>query len=312
MGGFLVVLLGFLFIVGAVLVVLASSGVLAPGGTAVQGSLRAIDSYGQHNPVVVQETPEPSFFDRVVLPLLGRAVVLGRRVTPAENAARIRHMLDVAGNPPGWTIDRVISMKVVGFAVGIVLSLAFTSYAGVGTMPKFVVCVASALGGYVAVNVWLQEAGKKRTAQMQAELPDAVDLLTISVEAGLGFDSALGQVARNTEGPVAQEFARVLQEIQIGMGRAQAMRALGERTTLPELRSFSNALAQADAFGIPIGNVLRVQSAEMRVKRRQRAEESAQKVAVKVLFPLMFCILPTLFLIVLGPTVIHFLQAVKK
>jgi tight adherence protein C len=111
-------------------------------------------------------------------------------------------------------------------------------------------------------------------------------------------------VAKNTEGPLASEFARVLQEMNIGMGRTAAMRALGERTHIPELRSFVTSMVQADAFGIPIGQVLRVQSNEMRVKRRQRAEEKAQKVPVKILFPLMFCILPCLFLAVIGPGVI--------
>jgi tight adherence protein C len=184
--------------------------------------------------------------------------------------------------------------------VGLVASAMF----GFGLMPRIVVCVALALLGYVAVNLWLYQQGYERTGQMQKDLPDALDLLTISVEAGLGFDAALSQVARNTTGAVAAEFARVLQEMQIGMGRSQAMRALGERTSLPELRGFANAMTQADSFGIPIGKVLRVQSQEMRVKRRQRAEETAQKVPVKMLFPLMFCILPCLFTAVLGPAVI--------
>ena len=127
---------------------------------------------------------------------------------------------------------------------------------------------------------------------MQRELPDAIDLLTISVESGLGFDAALQQVAHNTEGPLADEFSRVLREMQIGSSRAEALRALAERTNLTELRSFVSAMVQADAFGIPIANVLRVQSSEMRVKRRQRAEEKAQQVPVKMTIPLIFCILP--------------------
>ena len=136
---------------------------------------------------------------------------------------------------------------------------------------------------------------------MQRALPDALDLLTISVESGLGFDAALAQVARNTEGPLAQEFARVLQEMQIGMGRGAAMRALGERTHVPEVKGFVSSMVQADALGIPIAQVLRVQSREIRTKRRQRAEEQAQKVAIKILVPLIFCILPCLFIAVLGP-----------
>jgi tight adherence protein C len=136
---------------------------------------------------------------------------------------------------------------------------------------------------------------------MRKTFPDALDLLTISVEAGLGFDAALAHVARNIEPPLSDEFARVLQEMQIGLGRAGALRALGERTTLEEMRGFVSAMVQADAFGIPIGKVLRVQSAEIRVKRRQRAEEQAQKLPVKILMPLIFFILPCLFIVVLGP-----------
>jgi tight adherence protein C len=121
------------------------------------------------------------------------------------------------------------------------------------------------------------------------------------VEAGLGFDAAVGRVAKNTKGPLAQEFARLLQEMQIGVGRAEAMRAVAERTTLPDLKSFCLAMVQADNLGVPIGRVLRIQSKEMRVKRRQRAEEKAMQVPVKIMIPLVLFILPCLFLVVLGP-----------
>jgi tight adherence protein C len=144
---------------------------------------------------------------------------------------------------------------------------------------------------------------------MQRELPDAIDLLTISVESGLGFDAALQQVAHNTQGPLADEFSRVLREMQIGSSRSEALRALAERTSVVELRSFVSSMVQADAFGIPIANVLRVQSSEMRVKRRQRAEEKAQQVPVKMTIPLIFCILPCLFVAVMGPAAIHMIDS---
>ena len=143
---------------------------------------------------------------------------------------------------------------------------------------------------------------------IERALPDAIDLLTISVESGLGFDAAVAQVARNTDGPLAEEFARMLQEMQIGRGRADALRSMADRTNLPDLRGFVSAMVQADTFGIPIGAVLRVQSSEIRLKKRQWAEEQAQKVPVKILIPLIFCILPCLFIAVLGPagiTIMH-------
>jgi tight adherence protein C len=170
------------------------------------------------------------------------------------------------------------------------------------------VCVGLSMLGYMLPNIVIYQMGASRSEQMQRDLPDALDLLTISVEAGLAFDAALARVARSTEGPLAAEFARVLQEMNIGVGRVDAIRALGERTHIPELRAFVTAMVQADAFGIPIAQVLRVQSNEMRVKRRQRAEEKAQKVPVKILFPLIFCILPTLFLVVMGPAVISMME----
>jgi tight adherence protein C len=164
--------------------------------------------------------------------------------------------------------------------------------------------VIGTVAGYYAPNLYLYQKSYDRTAKIERALPDALDLLTISVEAGLAFDAALAQVARNTDGPLAAEFARVLQEMQIGLGRANALRALGDRSNLPDLRSFCSAMVQADAFGIPVGQVLRVQSSEIRVKRRQRAEEMAQKIPVKIMIPLVLFILPSLFIAVLGPAII--------
>jgi tight adherence protein C len=157
-------------------------------------------------------------------------------------------------------------------------------------------------------NVVLFDKAQRRSDRIRRDLPNALDMLTISVEAGLGFDAALAQVARNTEGPLADEFFRVLQEMQIGMGRTEAIRALGDRTSVPDLRSFTTAMVQADKFGIPIAEVLRIQAREMRLKRRQRAEEMAQKVPVKILFPLIFCIMPTLMVVILGPAIIQLLD----
>ena len=165
------------------------------------------------------------------------------------------------------------------------------------------------VAGFFAPTMYLYQRSYDRSKRIQRELPDAIDLLTISVESGLGFDAALQQVAYNTEGPLADEFSRVLREMQIGSSRSEALRGLAERTNLTELRSFVSAMVQADAFGIPIANVLRVQSSEMRVKRRQRAEEKAQQVPVKMTIPLIFCILPSLFIVIMGPAVIQMMDS---
>jgi tight adherence protein C len=284
----------------AVVLLLTTIGTITAERQQVGRSLAAVQAI-QTAPAEMRAELNVPFDQRVLMPAVNRLSGLGRRLSPAGQTDRIRRRLDLAGNPPGWDVDRVYAFKVVGLIAGAVLggllSLAFgtSALAGIG------ITLILAAVGLLTPNIVLMQVSQTRQQQIQKDLPDALDLLSISVEAGLGFDAALSQVARNTVGPLADEFFRVLQEMQIGTGRTGAMRALGERTTVPELRGFVTAMVQADAFGVPIANVLRVQAAEMRVKRSQRAEEQAQKVPVKILFPLIFCILPALFIVVIGP-----------
>lgn len=287
----------------ALLLTLAAVAVFDNDARGVSKSLAVVQAFSAA-PEALKKELEPSFNDRVLSPLLDRFVGIGKKFTPSDHTERIRQKLEVAGNPPGWSVDRVTSLKFVGFAGALGLTLVACLAVGVGTGPTLAVCVIAALVGYLAPNMYLYQKAYDRTQKIQRALPDALDLLTISVEAGLGFDAALSHVAKNTEGPLADELSRVLQEMQIGLGRAAALRALGDRTNVADLRGFVSAMVQADAFGIPIGNVLRVQSSEIRTKRRQRAEELAQKVPVKILFPLMLFILPCLFIAVMGPAVI--------
>ena len=284
-------------------------GVATRERRAVGRSLAALEALTTAPDVMVEELERP-FSERVVEPLVARFTKLGRRLTPSDSA-RVQYRLDLAGNPVGWSVERIMALKVICFVAALVLSLVVTMLLGLSLVVTVVVCVGLGMLGYSAPNAVLYHKGSERSEKMQRDLPDALDLLTISVEAGLAFDAALSRVAKSTTGPLAEEFARVLQEMNIGMGRTDAMRALGERTAIPELKSFVTAMVQADAFGIPIGQVLRVQSTEMRTKRRQRAEEKAQKVPVKILFPLIFCILPTLFVAVMGPGVITMMEAFK-
>jgi tight adherence protein C len=269
----------------------------------VSKSLTVVQAFSAA-PQSMQQELDPSFNDRIVAPLLGRLVGIGRRFTPSNYSDRVRQKLERAGNPSGWSVERVLAYKVVGFAGMTVASTSFSLFVGTGLGLSLVVIAAGAAAGYFGPDMYLYQKGAERAESMRKTFPDALDLLTISVEAGLGFDAALSHVAKNIEGPLADEFSRVLQEMQIGLGRAGALRALGERTTLDEMRGFVSAMVQADAFGIPIGKVLRVQSSEIRIKRRQRAEEQAQKLPVKILFPLILFILPCLFIVVLGPAAI--------
>jgi tight adherence protein C len=304
----IVLILGIAGIFGSIFLLLTAVGVFTNEARGVSKSLAVIEAFSAA-PVELRKELEPSFQERVVGPMLDRFLALGKRMTPADHAERIRNRLEIAGNPPGWSIDRVTSLKFVGFAAGLILSLLISVLFGFGFAFMLIFCVGAAFVGYMSPNLYLYQLGFDRTEKIKRAMPDALDLLTISVESGLGFDAALAQVARNTDGPLAEEFARVLQEMQIGLGRGAALRALGERTHVPELKGFVSAMVQADALGIPIAQVLRVQSREIRTKRRQRAEEQAQKVAIKILIPLIFCILPCLFIAVLGPAGIGIMEA---
>jgi tight adherence protein C len=299
----LLFVLGLAAIFGSITLALSVIGVATAEKRAVGRSLAAIQAINSAPEPMRKELEKP-FAERVLDPLANRLLGLGKRLTPDGSAQRIRKSLDMAGNPAGWTVERVIGLKMVGLIALPIGGFLWASALGVSRPTVLVIAAGMALLGYFAPNIWLHQKGTLRESKMRNEIADSLDLLTISVEAGLGFDSALSRVAKNSEGPLAEEFARILQEMQLGMGRSEAMRAAGERTKLEELRSFITAMVQADAFGIPIGQVLRVQSKEMRVKRRQLAEEKAQKVPVKILFPVMFFILPVLFIVVMGPAAI--------
>jgi tight adherence protein C len=306
--------MAILFILGIALVLLAilllGSALSSSTEGGVTRSLAVLEAM-TNAPKELNSELDRSFADRVIEPLQQRALSVSRRLSGADTAERIRRKLDLAGNPAGWTVDRVLSGKVIGAVLGLVVGLVFSLMLGSPTM-KIVVVLGATVVGFFAPNLYLYQRTHERSELLQRELPDAIDLLTISVESGLGFDAAVQQVARNTEGPLAEEFSRVLREMQIGQGRADALRALGERTNVTDVRTFVGAMVQADSFGIPIAQVLRVQSAEIRVKRRQRAEEKAQQVPVKITIPLIFCILPTLFIAVMGPAVLSIMDSFSK
>ena len=301
-----------LFIMG-VLLVFTALGLLgsamrnAAPSSGVARSIELIEAMTTA-PSELTKDLDKSFGERVMIPLQNRFSGIGRRLSGADSAERIRRKLDLAGNPPGWSVDRVMSGKVLGAIAGLVGGVLF-SFMLDSPAIKFAVIAGATVAGFFAPSMYLYQRTYDRSNRMQRELPDAIDLLTISVESGLGFDAALQQVAHNTEGPLAEEFSRVLREMQIGSSRSEALRALAERSNLTELRSFVSSMVQADAFGIPIANVLRVQSSEMRVKRRQRAEEKAQQVPVKMTIPLIFCILPSLFIVIMGPAVIQVMDS---
>lgn len=239
-------------------------------------------------------------------PLYERFASVARRLTPADYTRRLQRRLDIAGNPADWLPERVLAFKGIGLTAGILVGL----YMGLqyGPLATVFAPVAGAAAGFYLPDIWIRNLGERRQVDMRTDLPDAIDMLTVCVEAGLGFDAALGRVAQTMDGPAAFEFARVIQEMQFGSSRVDALRAAADRTDIPELRTFISSIVQSTELGISIGDVLRAQSGQMRVVRRQRAEEQAQKLPVKILLPLIFCILPALFVVVLGPAILNIMD----
>ena len=290
-------LAGALGAVGLAIAILAVVVLPARAGEGgVSGALRQIENrYGQAGLGAAGKDSDPL----AMLPGWLRRLAL--RLSPAGITARLQRGLDLAGNPSRWNPDRILAVKGLGL-VGLGVLGALN-----GAHRPALLIVFAAIGaaiGFFLPDLLLYNAGLKRQARIQAVLPDAMDMLTICVEAGLGFDAALAQVARNTDGPLAADLSRTLQEMQIGKSRTEALHSLAERTTVPELRVFVSSLVQAGELGISVATVLREQSSEMRIRRRQRAEERAQKVPVKILFPLVTCLFPALFVVIIGPGVI--------
>jgi tight adherence protein C len=269
-----------------------------------QGVAAALTSIERHYTQVGPSAGLAGSSGPIRLPSWARTLAL--RLSPSGVAASLQHRLDLAGNPAGWTADRILALKGIGLLAGIVLGSLYGVHSPARLIVAAVICGAI---GFFLPDLLLYNAGIKRQTRLLNGLPDALDMLTICVEAGLGFDGALAQVARNTTGPLAEEFARALQEMQIGRSRTDALRGMADRTRVAEVRTFASALVQAGELGVPIGRVLREQAGEMRVRRRQRAEEKAQKVTVKIMFPLIFCIFPALLVIIIGPGVLRIMHA---
>lgn len=295
----LVFMLGTILVLLAIgLAFMAISDGQQQGG--VKRSLAVLEAMTAAPAELRQEIDRP-FDERVLKPLQARLLSIGRRLTGADAPERLQRKLDYAGNPRDWSTDRVISVKVLAAVVLLVVGFTIALALGANAPILVLMTVGGLVLGFFLPDFYLYQTAYNRSEKLARELPDAIDLLTISVESGLGFDAACQQVSRNTEGPLSEEFARMLAEMQIGQSRSAALRGLADRCNVPDVKTFVGAMVQADAFGIPIGGVLRVQSSEMRVKRRQRAETKAQQVPVKITVPLIFCILPCLFVAVMGP-----------
>jgi tight adherence protein C len=233
--------------------------------------------------------------------------MLAQRVTPPSRQRSLERLWTRAGRPAAWPVPRLVLAKFVLPLVAAGLTLLYLA-GSPGALAAVLGIVVTVVCHFLP-ELLLHSRAQERSQQMTLELADTLDQMTIAVEAGLGFDGAMAKAGENGNGPLAEELMRTLQDIQLGQSRRQAYEALAARTDVIDLRRFVRAIIQADRYGVAVGEVLRTQAAEMRMKRRQRAEEKAMQIPVKVIFPLMLCILPVLFIVLLGPVVMDIMAA---
>ncbi|MFL5712593.1 MAG: type II secretion system F family protein, partial [Chloroflexota bacterium] len=247
------------------------------------------------------------FIERTLRPLVARLSQTSNRVASSSVRATTEKRLALAGNPGDMRVADWLGIKVVGAIVGAILFFFLFAVVGVLGFPFLIGVLMSLIGGifgYIAPEFWLGRKVKARQKAILLMIPDALDLLTISVRAGLGFDAALGKVVEKLQGPLSDEFRRALAEVRVGKARRDALRDIVPRTDVAPLTNFIGAIIQAEQLGVSISKVLQVQSEQLRIERRQRAEEQAAKAPIKMLFPLVGCIFPSLFIVILGPAII--------
>ena len=244
------------------------------------------------------------FFDRTIKPLTARLSGSVARITSANFSERTDKRLALAGNPGDMRTGDWLGIKAMGAVAGAGILFLLFGILG-GNILNGIVFGVLGLGiGYIFPEFWLSGRIKKRQKLVLIQIPDALDLLTISVRAGLGFDAALGKVVEKMKGPLVDEFRRALAEVRVGKVRRDALRDIVARTEVQPLTNFIGAIIQAEQLGVSISKVLQIQSEQLRIERRQRAEEMAAKAPIKMLFPLVGCIFPALFIVILGPAII--------
>jgi tight adherence protein C len=251
------------------------------------------------------------FLERTFRPLAARLSSSMGRMASSSFQDKAEKRLALAGNPGNLRVADWLGIKAVAAVIGAILFFFLFGVVGILGLPPVLRILMGAVGllfGYTIPEFWLGGRVKKRQHAVLLQIPDALDLLTISVRAGLGFDAALAKVVEKLDGPLTDEFRRALAEVRVGKTRREALRDIVPRTEVPPLTNFIGAIIQAEQLGVSISKVLQVQSEQLRIERRQRAEEMAAKAPIKMLFPLVGCIFPSLFIIILGPAIILIMQ----
>jgi tight adherence protein C len=299
--------MALVIIIGALVAFALILVVVGMGAPDPQQTLQdRLAEYGAREQPVTLEEIELSlpFSQRVVVPILNTMAQFVARFTPQRTLETTRHNLELAGNPYNLTaaqflVVRGVAAVVLGFVIGLLMTVTRTSWPQSVLYPL----LSLTLGFFLPV-LWLSSQVARRKNSVIKSLPDAMDLLTVCVEAGLGFDGAMQKITEKWKDDLAMAFARVLQEVRLGKTRREALRDMAERTDVPDITSFVAAIIQADQLGVSMAKVLRIQSDQMRVRRRQRAEEKAHQAPIKMLFPMVFLIFPSIYIVLLGPAVL--------
>ena len=245
------------------------------------------------------------FTDRVIRPVFDKlGKVMTRRMQGGRQQA-IQEKLNLAGRPGGLTAGGFVALQLIALVIGIALGLGLAILAALEPPVLYMAPLAGGVLGYLIPSITISRKIKRRQKEILLALPSALDLLTISVEAGLAFDAALARVTDKYRNVLASEFNQVLNEVRLGRPRLEALDEMGRRNKVEELNNFLQAIIQSEQLGVGIANVLRIQSEEIRRRRRQRAEEAGQKAPIKMLLPMIGCIFPTLFIVLLGPAIIQ-------
>lgn len=271
---------------------------------------RLMEYSGRAEAVTLEELElSQPFSQRILVPMIDASAQFITRFTPQQTLEQTRHKLELAGNPNNWSPAEFWGIRVVATVVlgGLFFLLFMVTQQPLGKTLLFSGVVA--LIGFFYPQIWLSRKITTRQAAILKALPDALDLLTICVEAGLGFDLAMSRVSQKWDDPLSEELGRVIREIQLGKSRREALRDMADRAEVPDVTSFVAAIVQAEQLGVSIAKVLTIQSEQMRMKRRQRAEEKAHQAPVKMLFPLVFLIFPSIYIVLLGPAALTVMES---
>ena len=297
---YLYIIIGAVFVSVFILILSLGLPVVLKKGS--KSSISKVVYYGKD--AGKKEDVIPSFTERILRPFFSKIAAIFKKLSAKEILDETSHKLDLAGILDTVGLDGYLALKLLiplGFLVLVILEFIFFRIPLLFKLISFVIVPIS----YFLPDIFVRGKMLNRQEEIRVSLPNALDLLTISVEAGMGFNIALAKVADNIKGFLGEEFKKMLHEIQIGFTRREAFRNLDRRTDVPDLNTFIVSMIQADVFGISIGRVLRVQASEIRIRRRQRAEEQGFKTPVKLVFPTILCLFPALLVIVLGPGVIQ-------